>query len=95
MSHEPVLLKESIDFLVTQKDGIYFDGTVGFGGHSEKILNTLAKIGKLIATDKDKSAFEYCKNKQKRCKYNWLFTSSKQKDISVKLMARFLQYICY
>ncbi|MHB8905558.1 MAG: 16S rRNA (cytosine(1402)-N(4))-methyltransferase RsmH [Melioribacteraceae bacterium] len=63
MSHEPVLLKESIDFLVTEKNGIYFDGTAGFGGHSEAILNTLNEKGKLIATDKDQSAFEYCKKK--------------------------------
>ena len=63
MSHEPVLLKESIDFLVTEKRGIYFDGTAGFGGHSFEILNRLDDKGKLIATDKDQSAFEYCRDK--------------------------------
>jgi len=60
MSHEPVLLKESIDFLITKKSGIYFDGTAGFGGHSKEILNRLDEKGKLIATDKDQSAFEHC-----------------------------------
>ena len=63
MSHEPVLLKESIDFLVTEKKGIYFDGTAGFGGHSQEILSRLNEKGKLIATDKDQSAFEYCRDK--------------------------------
>ncbi|MBI5730823.1 MAG: 16S rRNA (cytosine(1402)-N(4))-methyltransferase RsmH [Ignavibacteriales bacterium] len=61
--HTPVLLKESIDYLITKKDGIYFDGTVGFGGHSEKILEKINSNGKLIATDKDSKAFEYCKEK--------------------------------
>lgn len=61
--HTPVLLKESIDYLVTKKDGIYFDGTAGFGGHSEKILEKINDGGKLIATDKDSKAFEYCKEK--------------------------------
>jgi len=63
MSHEPVLLKESIDFLVTDKKGIYFDGTAGFGGHSFEILSRLDKNGKLVATDKDNAAIEYCKEK--------------------------------
>lgn len=63
MSHVPVLLKESIDFLVTEKKGIYFDGTAGFGGHSLEILSRLDENGKLVATDKDQSAIEYCKEK--------------------------------
>lgn len=63
MNHVPVLLKESVDFLVKEKDGKYFDGTAGFGGHSQEILNRLNEKGKLIATDKDHSAFEFCKEK--------------------------------
>lgn len=63
MNHVPVLLKESVDFLVKEKDGKYFDGTAGFSGHSQEILNRLNEKGKLIATDKDHSAFEFCKEK--------------------------------
>ena len=61
--HEPVLLKESIDLLVTKIDGIYFDGTAGFGGHSGEILNRLNSAGKLLATDKDLTAIDYCRQK--------------------------------
>ncbi|MEJ5351287.1 MAG: 16S rRNA (cytosine(1402)-N(4))-methyltransferase RsmH [Melioribacteraceae bacterium] len=61
--HTPVLLKESIDLLITKKDGIYFEGTAGFGGHSEEILKNLNHRGKLIATDKDEIAFKHCKEK--------------------------------
>ena len=32
--HEPVLLKESIDFLITDLSGTYVDATFGGGGHS-------------------------------------------------------------
>lgn len=60
--HVPVLLKESVDLLVVNKSGIFFDGTAGFGGHSQEILSRLDKKGKLVATDKDFDAFSFCKN---------------------------------
>lgn len=61
--HSPVLLKESVDYLVTSKDGIYFEGTLGFGGHTEEIFNRLSTKGKIVSTDVDLNAFNYCKNK--------------------------------
>jgi len=63
MIHTPVLLKESVDLLTTKIDGKYFDGTAGFGGHSTEILYRISSKGQLIATDKDQSAFDYCKKK--------------------------------
>lgn len=58
--HEPVLKNESIDFLVSAKDGNYFEGTAGFGGHTTEILKKLGLKSRLVATDKDKIAFDYC-----------------------------------
>lgn len=63
--HESVLLSESIDLLITDKSGFYFDATLGFGGHSEAILQKLDSKGKLIATDVDDNAFNFCKEKFK------------------------------
>ena len=63
MHHEPVLLTETLNFLITNKNGIYFDGTIGFGGHSEAILNILGNNATLIGTDKDKEAFNYTSEK--------------------------------
>jgi len=53
--HIPALLKESIDGLKVQPDGIYVDVTFGGGGHSMEILKRL-KTGKLIAFDQDEEA---------------------------------------
>jgi len=64
-AHTPVLLKESTDYLVTKKDGIYFEGTLGFGGHTQEILNSLSKKGCVVSTDVDQSAFNFCKEKFK------------------------------
>ena len=54
--HIPVLLEESIDYLVTDINGTYIDGTYGRGGHSDLILNKLGKNGSLFAFDKDPDA---------------------------------------
>lgn len=76
--HIPVLLKESLDYLITNKSGSYFEGTSGFGGHSEAILKQLNNKGLLISTDVDRDAFEYCKKKFKTenriCLYNFNFS---------------------
>jgi 16S rRNA (cytosine1402-N4)-methyltransferase len=53
--HIPALLKESIDGLNIQPDGIYIDVTFGGGGHSAEILKRLGK-GRLIAFDQDEDA---------------------------------------
>ena len=63
--HTPVLLNESIDFLITKKNGVYFEGTLGFGGHTQEILNRLNKTGKVVSTDVDLKAFNYCREKFK------------------------------
>ena len=59
--HVPVLLTESLDYLITNTDGSYFDGTLGFGGHSSEILKRLSSNARLICTDKDINAFNHCK----------------------------------
>lgn len=56
--HKPVLLKESVDALVSSPDGIYADATFGGGGHSKKILSRLSEKGRLIAFDRDEDALK-------------------------------------
>ena len=54
--HNPVLLKESVDALVLNPDGVYADATFGGGGHSRGILGRLSPKGRLIAFDRDADA---------------------------------------
>lgn len=58
MYHNPVLLKQSVDDLVTNPDGIYVDCTFGGGGHSREIASRLSEKGKLYAFDQDLDALE-------------------------------------
>jgi len=61
--HLPVLLNETLDYLITNTDGIYFDATLGFGGHTAELINRLNKDAKVIATDVDENAFNFSKEK--------------------------------
>ena len=62
MLHFPVLLEESIDFLVQKVDGNFIDCTYGRGGHSSAILDKLTKNGHLTSFDKDPEAYEHAAN---------------------------------
>lgn len=55
-NHISVLLEESVDMLGVKPDGIYVDGTLGGGGHSELILKRLGENGRLIGIDRDMTA---------------------------------------
>lgn len=63
--HKPVLLKETIEGLKIEKDGIYVDGTLGGAGHSSKILEQLSSNGRLIGIDRDEEALNAAKEKLK------------------------------
>lgn len=54
--HIPVLLKESVDGLNINPDGVYVDVTFGGGGHSREILSRLGDNGHLFSFDQDADA---------------------------------------
>lgn len=55
--HQPVLLREVVEFLKIRPEGIYIDATVGTGGHAIEIARRLT-TGKLLGIDKDPRALE-------------------------------------
>ena len=61
--HIPIMLEDVKNSLITDKDGVYVDCTLGFGGHSEMILENLSETGKLIGIDRDQEAIEASKNR--------------------------------
>ncbi len=52
----PVLADQVVGFLITNIHGIYFDGTVGAGGHAERMLGQLSTDARYIACDRDPDA---------------------------------------
>ena len=64
-AHVSVLLKECIDWLVTDPDGIYVDCTLGGAGHSSEIVAHLSDQGRLIGIDQDDDALAAAKERLK------------------------------
>ena len=57
MSHISVLLHETVDALLAERDtGIYVDGTFGRGGHTRALLEKLDANARVYAFDKDPQA---------------------------------------
>lgn len=55
-NHVSVMLNQSVDNLVWNKDGCYVDGTLGGAGHTMEILKRLSEKGRLIGIDRDTNA---------------------------------------
>ena len=51
------MVREVVDFLDPGRGGVFFDGTVGGGGHSEAILERSARA-RVIAVDRDREALK-------------------------------------
>ncbi|MCB0713684.1 MAG: 16S rRNA (cytosine(1402)-N(4))-methyltransferase RsmH [Ignavibacteriae bacterium] len=51
--HIPVMLREVLEGLRIESDGLYVDGTFGGGGHSQAILEQLGVNGRVIGCDAD------------------------------------------
>ena len=58
--HDPVLVREVMEFLTPSGNGVYLDGTVGGGGHSTILLEECASC-EVIAVDRDPDALEAAK----------------------------------
>jgi 16S rRNA (cytosine1402-N4)-methyltransferase len=63
--HEPVLLNESVDYLLANKDTteakVYVDCTLGGGGYTKRILEQTNDDIIVAAFDRDVHAIEYSK----------------------------------
>lgn len=69
--HIPVLYYETLENLITDRDGVYVDCTLGGGGHSEGILKEISEKGKLISIDQDDQAIEFAKKRLEKYGKKW------------------------
>lgn len=69
--HIPVLYKETLETLVTDRDGIYLDCTLGGGGHTEGLLKATSEKGRVISIDQDQQAIDFAKERLKKYGNRW------------------------
>lgn len=82
--HISVLLDECIENLNIKPDGIYVDGTLGMGGHSEQILKRLT-TGRLIGIDRDESAIRRAGERLKEYSERLTLVHSNFSDVAAVL----------
>lgn len=64
--HVPVLVSQVLAWLDPRSGGIYLDGTVGAGGHAERILERSAPDGVVLAADRDGEVLELARRRLAR-----------------------------
>ena len=74
------MLEECMQGLNLKNGGIYFDGTVGGGGHSYEILKRTSPNGRLIATDRDDDAIAAATERLKEFDGRFTIYKSNYKD---------------
>src|SRR4051794_5215585 len=63
--HRPVLLKETLELLDPGRGGLFVDGTLGLGGHSEAILEANDKT-RVLGIDRDRDALAFARRRLER-----------------------------
>ena len=89
--HKPIMVEEIQQLLNLKSDGIYLDGTLGGGGHSEMILEMSSPNGRLIGIDKDDDAHKFAAERLSRfgerftpVKSDYLYASKVIEDLGVE-----------
>ncbi len=65
--HTPVLCDEVMKFLMTDREGLYVDGTTGGGGHAERICALLEGDGEIVCMDADDEALASARVRLQTC----------------------------
>ena len=60
---ESVLVEEIREAFGFRYGGIYFDGTVGEGGHAKAYMDELGKGGLMVLLDRDKEVLDICRER--------------------------------
>ncbi|MDY6023482.1 MAG: 16S rRNA (cytosine(1402)-N(4))-methyltransferase RsmH [Candidatus Borkfalkiaceae bacterium] len=82
LKHIPVMLEECMNGLEVRNGGVYFDGTLGGGGHSYEILKRSSPDGRLVATDLDEYALARARERLKEFEGRFTLVKDNFKNFS-------------
>lgn len=93
--HETVLLRETIDGLEINPNGVYVDCTLGGAGHAQYILSQLSDKGKLYAFDQDINAINNAKEvlKEEYAQGKVVFIHSNFRNLKEELANLSIRYV--
>lgn len=91
--HVPVMVKEVIDGLALKAGGVYVDGTLGPGGHSEAILSHCPDLKLLIAFDLDQETLKAAGERLKKYGDKVILFYGNFKDIPDVLFAERIEKV--
>jgi len=83
--HIPVMSERVLDLLITRKEGIYIDCTLGGGGHSEEIIKKIYPDGLLIGLDQDIEALEFSRERLSKNQDRVVIVKSNFNDLKLLL----------
>ena len=81
MLHQPVLLEEVKAMFADSELKVFFDGTLGFGGHAEMFLSTHPEIELYIGCDRDPNAIAYAKERLKKWEEKIVFINENFSEV--------------
>lgn len=79
--HKTVLLNDAVNSLNLKQGDVFFDGTLGGGGHSAKVCELFGKSVRIIAVDRDSQAVQRATEKFKNLKCDSSFQIANFRDI--------------
>ena len=85
-AHIPVMTKEVLDNLITRRDGLYVDATLGLGGHTKSLLDFTNYQSRVIGLDVDEEAISIASDQLSKYKSNLIFRNSNFSEIDRVLL---------
>lgn len=87
-AHLPVMVEEVLSFFEGKSLKVFFDGTLGAGGHAEALLSAHPEIETYIGCDQDGKALALAKERLKKWGSKVEFVSSNFRDLDRVLEKR-------
>ena len=90
--HYSVMLNEVVKLINLKEDGIYVDATLGYGGHSSRILERI-KTGHLFAFDQDIEAISASRERLQKVGTNFTIIKSNFLYMKEELLKRNISHV--
>ena len=79
--HTPILINDVAALFLLKPSMVMVDGTLGGGGHAERLLEGIVPDGKLIGIDRDPAAIEAASKRLDRFKENFIPVRGNHNDL--------------